>query len=146
MHPHVTLTPRRLAATLGAALVTGAAGTLIRYWLTGLEHLPSSSSRAATWAQLIPWWLLVVNALGALLAAFALWGPLRHRDPNDLPRVIVVAGFFGGLTSYSSLYEDLGHVWHLSAVGGLIVTVGALLSGALAAVAGIRWADRRSRR
>jgi fluoride exporter len=146
VHPHVTLAPRRLALTLLAALLAGAAGSLLRYWLTGLEHLPAARAPAVTWPALIPWWLLVLNALGAFVAAFVLAGTLRHRDPNDLPRVVVITGLLGGLTSYSSLYLDLAALWHVSALGGVVVSVGALLSGALAALFGVASAHRRLHR
>ena len=147
MHPHVTLSPRRLAQTVLGALVAGAAGTLIRYGLTGLDHAPSDTLATTTWAALIPWWLLAINALGAGVAAFALWGPLRRHDPNDLTRVVVVTGFLGGLTSYSTLYQDLGDLWHVSWAAGLLVSAGALASGFVLAAAGVRvarhWSHRR---
>ena len=145
MHPHVTLSPRRFAATLLGTLLTGAVGTLIRYGLTGLNHLPNDTLTSTTWTQLIPWWLLVINALGAGVAAFALWGPLRRHDPNDLSRVLFVTGFLGGLTSYSTLYQDLGDIWHVSSAGGLVVSLAALASGLVFAAGGIRMARRWSR-
>lgn len=145
MHPHVTLSPRRLAVTLLGTLVAGAVGTLIRYGLTGLDRLPSDTLASTTWTQLIPWWLLSINALGAGVAAFALWGPLRRHDPNDLTRVLLVTGFLGGLTSYSTLYQDLGNLWHVSTGGGLLVSLVALLSGFVFAAGGIRVARRWSR-
>ena len=144
MHPHVTLSPRRFAVTLLGTLITGAVGTLVRYGLTGLDHLPSDALASTTWTQLIPWWLLVINALGAAVAGFALWGPLRRHDPNDLSRVLFVTGFLGGLTSYSTLYQDLGDIWHVSSTGGLTVSLAALASGFLFAAGGIRAARRWS--
>ncbi len=147
MHPHVTLSPRRLAAAVLGALVAGAAGTLIRYGLTALEHPPADTVATATWTAFIPWWLLVINALGTGVAAFALWGPLRRHDPNDLTRVVIVTGFLGGLTSYSTLYLDLGELWHVSWVAGLLVSAAALASGVLLAAVGVRvarhWSHRR---
>jgi fluoride ion exporter CrcB/FEX len=142
MHPHVTLAPRRLMVTVVCALLAGAAGTLVRYWLTGLETFPSPRAVGVSWGQLVPWWLLAINAAGAFLATFILWGHLHQRDPNDLPRVIVITGLLGGLTSYSSLYVDLGNVWHVSALGGLLVSAGALASGLGAAALGLRWSRR----
>lgn len=147
MHPHVTLSPRRLAVTLLATFVAGALGTLVRYGLTSLNRLPSDTLATTTWVQLVPWWLLAINALGAGVAAFALWGPLRRHDPNDLSRVLIVTGFLGGLTSYSTLYQDLGNLWHVSAGAGVLVSLAALLSGVVFALGGIRtarhWAHRR---
>ncbi len=144
MHPHVTLSPRRLAVTLLGTLLAGGAGSLVRYGLTSLDRLPSDTRATTTWIQLIPWWLLAINALGAGVAAFALWGPLRRHDPNDLARVLVVTGFLGGLTSYSTLFQDLGNLWHVSTGGGLLVSAAALLSGFVFAASGIRLARRWS--
>ncbi len=125
--------------------MSGATGTLIRYGLTSLERLPPDTLATTTWTDLIPWWLLAINALGAGVAAFVLWGPLRRHDPNDLTRVLLVTGFLGGLTSYSTLYQDLGDLWHVSSSGGLVVSLAALLSGFLFAAGGIRAARRWTR-
>ena len=65
-------------------------------------------------------------------------GTLRHHDPNDLARLVVVTGFFGGFTSYSGLFVDIANVWHLSVAGGLGVLVSAVLSGVLAGWLGLK--------
>ncbi len=125
---------------LAAAAATsgGFVGTLLRAWLTGLEHLPNPSG-PVTWLQEIPWALLVINFVGVYLATRLLRGLLRHRDSNDLGRVLVITGFFGGLTSYSGLYVDLAAIWHVCVGGCFAVAVGAILSGVLAGWLGLRW-------
>jgi fluoride ion exporter CrcB/FEX len=127
--------------TLSATVAGGFVGTLLRAWLTGLEHLPNPHG-VVTWPQEIPWALLVINFAGVYLATRLLRGPLRHRDPNDLARVLVITGFFGGLTSYSGLFVDLAAIWHVCVGGCLLVTFGALLSGGMAAELGL-WRHRR---
>ncbi|MGC2168966.1 MAG: CrcB family protein [Acidimicrobiales bacterium] len=134
--PNLSLTPRRLGLALSSTVAGGFVGTLLRAWLTGLEHLPSPHG-AVTWPQEIPWVLLVINFAGVYLATRLLRGPLRHRDPNDLARVLVITGFFGGLTSYSGLFVDLAAIWHVCVGGCLLVTFGAIVSGVVAAGLGL---------
>ena len=137
----ISLKPRQLALAIGATAGGGFVGTLLRAVLTGMEHLPSPSGQV-TWPQEIPWVLLVINFVGVYLATRLLRGVLRHRDPNDVARVLVVTGFLGGLTSYSGLYTDLASIWHVSVGGCLTVTVGAVASGVFAGWLGLQWRHR----
>jgi fluoride ion exporter CrcB/FEX len=136
MPAHVTLRPRQLALAITAAAAGGFVGTLLRAWLTGLEHLPSPNG-PTTWPQEIPWVLLAINFVGVYLATYLLRGPLRRRDPNELSRILIITGFFGGLTSYSGLYVDLAAIWHVCVGGCFAVVAGALVSGVLAAWLGL---------
>jgi fluoride ion exporter CrcB/FEX len=141
MPANITLRPRQLALAIGATAAGGFVGTLLRAWLTGLEHLPNPNS-GATWPQEIPWVLLVINFVGVYLATRLLRGPLRHRDPNDVVRILVITGFFGGLTSYSGLFVDLAAIWHVCIGGCFAVLIGAILSGVLAGWLGLQWRRR----
>jgi fluoride ion exporter CrcB/FEX len=138
MPANITLGPRQLALAIGATAAGGFAGTLLRAWLTGLEHLPSPTG-SVTWPQEIPWVLLAINFVGVYLATYLLRGPLRRRDPNELSRVLIITGFFGGLTSYSGLFVDLAAIWHVCVGGCFAVLFGAILSGLVAAWLGLRW-------
>jgi fluoride ion exporter CrcB/FEX len=137
MPANITLRPRQLALAIGATAAGGLVGTLLRAWLTGLEHLPNPNG-PVTWPQEIPWVLLAINFAGVFLATRLLRGKLRHRDPNDIARVLIITGFFGGLTSYSSFYVDLAAIWHVCVGGCLAVLAGAILSGVLAAWLGLQ--------
>jgi fluoride ion exporter CrcB/FEX len=137
MPANITLRPRELAYAITATAAGGFVGTLLRTWLTGLEHLPNPAG-VVTWPQEIPWVLLVINFGGVYLATYLLRGPLRRRDPNELSRVLVITGFFGGLTSYSGLFVALAAIWHVCVGGCFAVLLGALLSGLLAAWLGLR--------
>lgn len=137
MPANITLRPRQLAFAIGATAAGGFVGTLLRAWLTGLEHLPNPNG-SVTWPQEIPWVLLVINFVGVYLATRLLRGALRHRDPNDVTRVLIITGFFGGLTSYSGLYVDLAAIWHVCVGGCFAVVAGAILSGVLAAWLGLQ--------
>ncbi|NNN02159.1 MAG: hypothetical protein HKL86_10045 [Acidimicrobiaceae bacterium] len=139
MHPHVTLSPRQFALAVGSVALGGALGTWLRDVLLKLQPAPATGAHAP-WAQAIPWVLLGINFIGVFLATRLLAGPLRHHDPNDTTRLLVITGFFGGLTSYSGLFNDFGVLWHRSIGGCLIVAVAAILSGVLAAWLGLqRW-------
>jgi fluoride ion exporter CrcB/FEX len=82
--------------------------------------------------------LLLINFVGVLVATAVLVGPLRHHDPNDLTRLVVITGFFGGFTSYSGLFVDISTLWHLSVSAGIGVLVGAVLSGVVAGWLGLK--------
>jgi fluoride ion exporter CrcB/FEX len=133
---NLSLSPKQLALAVSATAAGGFLGTLLRAWLTGLEHLPNPNG-AVSWPQEIPWVLLAINFVGVFLATRLMRGPLRHRDPNDLTRILVITGFFGGLTSYSSFFVDMAAIWHICVGGGLLVTLGAILSGVVAAWLGL---------
>ena len=75
-----------LAVTVGAAL-----GALLRWW--------ASLALNATWAG-FPLGTLAVNCGGGLMIGAALaW--FEHL-PNDTLRLLLVTGFLGGLTTFSS--------------------------------------------
>lgn len=133
MGPHVTLRPKQLFLAILAVAGGGAVGTFLRDLLLKLQSTTSSTD----WTAKIPWVLLVINVIGVYLATRLLRGPLRQHDPNDLTRLLVITGFFGGFTSYSSLFVALAAIWHLSIAGSLFVAVMALLSGAIAAWFGL---------
>lgn len=81
--------------------------------------------------------LLAINMVGAFLATRLLRGPLRHHDPNDRTRILVITGFFGGLTSYSGLFVDLSAIWRVCVGGCLAVALGAVLGGLAAGWLGL---------
>jgi len=137
MSANVTLKPREFVMASSSTAVGGFVGTLLRDLLVRLEHLPSPTSGFVTWPQEIPWMLLAINFVGVFVATRLLRGPLRAHDPNDLTRLLIITGFFGGLTSYSGLFVDLAGIWHLCIGGAIGVAVGAVLSGVLAAWLGL---------
>lgn len=137
MPANISLQPRQLAATLAACAAGGFVGTILRAVLTGLEHLPNPNG-PVTWPQEIPWALLAINFVGVFLATRLLRGPLRHRDPNNLSRVLVITGFFGGFTSFSSLFVDFAAIWHVCVGGCFAVIAGALVSGVVAGWLGLQ--------
>lgn len=137
MRANITLKPSELAKVVLAAASGGFVGTLLRDLLTRLEHIASPTQGYVNWTHEIPWVLLVINFVGVFVATRLLRGELRHRDPNDLIRVLVITGFFGGLTSYAGLFVALAAIWHVCVGGSLAVAIGAVLSGVVAAWLGL---------
>ncbi len=79
------------ALTVLALAGAGAAGSVLRY-LAGVA-LPARRS--------LPWGVLLVNAVGSLLAGMAVAGV-----DDDLLRLAIVTGFCGGLTTFSTHAVD----------------------------------------
>ena len=138
MRANITLGPRQLVLALVATAVGGAAGTLARVAALALEHNVAMTSAHVTWQSQIPWALLTINFLGVLVATGLMRGPLRHHDPNDPLRLLLITGALGGFTSYSSLFVALADIWHLDVPGAILVGCGALISGVVAAWLGLR--------
>lgn len=136
MPAHVTLSPKQFAVALGAVLLGGAVGTLIRDLALKIQHIPSSAS--AGWTSQIPWVLLAINVVGVYAATRLLRTVLRAHDPNDPWRLLLITGLLGGFTSYSSLVVAWAAIWHRSVLLSLVVAVGSLASGAGAAWLGLR--------
>jgi len=137
----VSLPPLRLGWTVLAVAAGGAIGTLIRAEILTLQSTPPSldvpSVAAHPWTAYVPWWLLVVNTFGVLVAAWLLAGPLRGRSPDDNWRLFALTGFLGGLTSYSALIRDVDLIKAHSIVGATVTLVGAIVVGVFAAALGV---------
>jgi CrcB protein len=138
MRAHTTLSPKQLALAVLTVACGGAAGTIARDLLLKLEP----QAVGPDWVVRIPWVLLAINLVGVYVATRLLRGPLRHHDPNNLTRLLLITGLFGGFTSYSSLIVDLAAIWHVSVLGSIFMALMAILSGVFAAWLGL-W--RRTR-
>lgn len=146
MRANITLSPRQLTIAVIAVALGGAVGTLARDLLLKLQPSPAPLTgwtgyaplQAQSWTHAIPWVLLTINFVGVVIATWALAHPLRQHDPNDPTRLLVITGFFGGFTSYSSLFVDFDILWHRSVAGCLLVAAAAILSGVVAAWLGLQ--------
>lgn len=140
MASSTSLSTRQLALSVLVVAAGGGVGTLLRDLALRLDttqwyrHVVGTSG----WASRVPWTLALINVLGVYFATVALRGPLVRHDPNNLTRLVLITGFFGGLTSYSSLYVALGAIWHVSVPGALLTAATAVLSGVAAAWLGAR--------
>jgi CrcB protein len=138
MRAHTNLSPKQLARALFVVAFGGAVGTICRDLLLKLEP----AANGPDWVGRIPWVLLAINIVGVYAATKLLCGPLRHHDPNDLMRLLLITGLLGGFTSYSSLFVDLATIWHVSVLGSIFMALMAILSGVFAGWLGLR---RRAR-
>jgi fluoride ion exporter CrcB/FEX len=129
-----------MAAMVSAVALGGAVGTLLRDLALRIDNAPwfVELVGAHGWASRVPWVLGVINLLGVYFATLALKGPLQRRDPNNLTRLLIITGFFGGFTSYSSLFVSLGAIWHVSVWGAVLTALLTVTSGAGTAWLGAR--------
>jgi CrcB protein len=139
MSAHTTLTPKQFALALLCVAGGGGVGTIARDLLLKLEP----QSLGPDWVARIPWVLLAINVVGVYAATRLLLGPLRHHDPNNLTRLLLITGLLGGFTSYSSLFVDLATIWHVSVLGSIFMALMAVASGVFAGWLGLR--RRRAR-
>jgi fluoride exporter len=126
------------AVTLAAVFTGGALGTLARYLLAA--HHPSA-------AGTFPWVTLLVNLTGSF--AIGLLVPLTERVAAHAgwARPLLIIGFLGGWTTYSSLAVDatllLRHGDAATCAAYLTLTVAGGLALVVAGhAAGLRIADR----
>jgi fluoride ion exporter CrcB/FEX len=120
--------PKRLFRALLLVGVSGGAGAVLRDLL--LKFQPAANSY--DWTSHIPYVLSAINLSGIYLVTRILIGPLREHTFNSETRLFWVTGFFGGYTSYSSIFVSLGAIWHLS-VGASILTALVIVSASVLA-------------
>jgi CrcB protein len=78
-------------------LVIGAAGlvgTVFRYWLSGLV--------ARQYGETFPWGTMAVNLIGCFLAGFIFHLTEERFLVSPMLRTVVLIGFLGGFTTFSS--------------------------------------------
>ncbi len=80
--------------------LAGAAGTLARYWIGGLVQRSSGSA--------FPWGTFTVNMLGCFLFGLV-WSLAEERMVISAEaRVVILVGFMGALTTFSSFVFETG--------------------------------------
>ncbi|BDQ32493.1 putative fluoride ion transporter CrcB [Pseudodesulfovibrio portus] len=110
--------------------VGGAAGTLSRYWLSGVaQRLAGGSFPAGTFA---------VNMLGCLLFG-AIWGFFENRIlPGSEVRLLFLTGFMGAFTTFSTyMFETAGLVKLGQITAALGNVVGQSVAGLALVILGI---------
>lgn len=108
----------------------GAAGSLSRYWLSGLAQRLVGGS--------FPLGTFVVNMLGCLFFG-AVWGFLENRLlPGSEIRILLLTGFMGAFTTFSTyMFETAELVKHGQMTIALLNVVGQSVAGLLLVLAGI---------
>jgi fluoride exporter len=115
---------RVLVLSLGGAL-----GVNARYWLSVL---------VVRWTGTrFPWATILINVTGSFAIGF-LAVILAHRWPHPLGRLLLITGFLGGYTTFSSFtYESL-KLWEDGERGlSLANTFGSVAAGLVAVTLGV---------
>jgi len=122
------------AATLAAVFFGGALGTLARYLLAA--HHPAGPGA-------FPWITLLVNLSGSLAIGFLV--PLTEHVSQQAPTVrpVLMIGFLGGWTTYSTLAVDATLLLQHGDVATCLAYLVATVAGGLALVGAGHAAGRR---
>jgi len=110
--------------------VGGTAGTLSRYWLSGVAQRLAGNS--------FPLGTVSVNLLGCLLFG-AVWGFFENRMlPGSEVRLLVLTGFMGAFTTFSTyMFETAELVKYGQMAMALLNVVGQSVAGLALVLAGI---------
>ena len=113
------------ASTLVAIFVGGALGTVARYLLEAFHPLAAGA---------FPWVTLLVNLTGSF--AIGLMMPLTEHLSHRLPalRPLLVVGFLGGWTTYSTLAVEATLLARHGDVAACLAYLAATVAGGLALV------------
>ncbi len=115
---------RTLVATIGLA---GAAGSLCRYGVATVVSSPASS---------FPWSTFWINVTGSALIGFVLVLLLDRFPGARLARPLVVTGFLGGFTTFSTYMVDADLLVRNGDVTTAVLYVVVSVGVGMAAVAG----------
>jgi len=74
--------------------LAGLAGTLLRYWLSGVV--------ARRWGETFPAGTLAVNLLGCVLAGLLFYAFEERYEAGETARAALFVGLLGGFTTFSS--------------------------------------------
>ena len=119
---------------LALAILAGAVGSVVRYAVQIAPARAAPSRNSASWFSRItpPWRIAIVNVVASFLAGLAVAVLPAEWEP------VAVAGFCGGLSTWSTLMTDAHGAWRAGHRGRATVLVAAQLGyGLLAAVAGL---------
>lgn len=110
--------------------VGGAAGTLSRYWLSGVAQRLAGGS--------FPLGTFTVNMLGCLLFG-AVWGFFENRMlPGSEVRLLVLTGFMGAFTTFSTYMFETAELVKLGQLlSALLNVVGQSIAGLILVLVGM---------
>ena len=97
-------------------VVAAGVGAVLRYLLDGVV---ADRTRGA-----FPWGTFVVNASGSLLAGF-LSGLALYRAFPNAPRVVLVTGFCGAFTTFSTFTFETVRLIEEGALADAVLNIGA---------------------
>jgi CrcB protein len=100
--------------------VGGAAGSVLRYWMSGVAQ--RSVPATGAWS-LLPLGTFAVNVLGCFVVGVLAEIGERRGPLSAEARALLMAGFLGGFTTFSAFANETVAVWRSGAVGMAIVNV-----------------------
>jgi len=100
--------------------VGGAAGSVLRYWMSGVAQ--RSVPVTGMWS-VFPLGTLAVNVLGCLVAGALAEIGERRGALSPEARSLLMVGFLGGFTTFSAFASETVAVWRSGAVAVAIVNV-----------------------
>jgi CrcB protein len=111
--------------------VGGAAGSLLRYWLSGtVQH---GVPPAGAWSM-FPIGTLAVNVLGCLVIGALAEAGERRGPLSPEARALLMAGVLGGFTTFSAFANETVAAWRSGAALVAVVNVAASVAVCLVAV------------
>jgi fluoride exporter len=114
--------------------VGGAAGSVLRYWMSG--GVQRSMAATGVWA-LFPAGTFAVNVLGCLIAGALAEIAERRGALTPEARALLMVGFLGGFTTFSTFANETVAVWRSGAVVVAVANVAlSVVSGVVAVVVG----------
>jgi CrcB protein len=106
----------------------GIVGALSRHFLSGWI--------ARALGTEFPWGIFFINVAGCVLMGVVIGLAEQTRWISDEVRWLVVTGFLGSLTTFSTLSGDTFHLWRNGHVGLAALNAGGSLAVGLALLAG----------
>ena len=107
----------------------GGLGALSRFALTALVNKMAGSG--------FPWGTLAVNILGCFIFGL-IWAYLNHQTLPDTTRLIMLVGFVGSFTTFSSYIFDSYALGHNQMLLALVNVVSQVVIGFICLWLGIR--------
>jgi fluoride exporter len=98
--------------------VGGAAGSLLRYWMSGVAQ--RSAPGTGAWS-LFPIGTLTVNVLGCFIVGVLAEIGERRGPLSPETRALLMVGFLGGFTTFSAFANETVDAWRSGA--GLVAAV-----------------------
>jgi CrcB protein len=103
--------------------VGGAAGSVLRYWMSGVAQ--RSAPVTGAWS-VFPLGTLTVNVVGCLIIGAIAEVGERHGPLSSETRALLIVGFLGGFTTFSAFANETVAVWRSGAV--VVAAVNVVLS------------------
>ena len=128
----MTPAPTSLVTNVLLVAAGGAVGSVARYAINGLALRVAGKDLTA--GTRFPLGTLTANLLGCLIIGILLFFIMDRNQPSAWVRLLVITGFLGGLTTFSSFGYETILLMQNGEVGRALLNIGANVVLGLAAV------------